>query len=285
MNFYNRMVDEMTKTMEMIEGKTVIEFLDYQYEIHAGLMTDIWALESLVQTMYVDLNIPEGFAGDPFKYKANAVQFALRGLIFRITDAVKLDRLSFIIAGNPMATQLIEEWTTWKHEQGSSIGGILVNNSYGFANNMGGNVRIVASNQYEAYTEEPITLVQLPPGGPSPLVPTNQRELMLRIYVYPTSPEHISFRHLKYTSHLLNSQNQTAYQHINRPGGAYNVVTGMSRFRDIVVQGIQARLIMLNSTNVYNAAPAPLRNRKPTMVDDGAGNMIPQEATHPTFRP
>ena len=78
---------------------------------------------------------------------------------------------------------------------------------------------------------------------------------MMHIYAYPTSPDRLTFRHLKYTSHLLTSQSQTAYQSTNAPGGAYNIVTATSRFHTMSVQGIQADLIMLHSSKVYGQAP------------------------------
>lgn len=243
-NYYNRMVDEIVRTQEMMECMTVIDFLNKEFEKYNGVTTDMYKLESLAQTYMVDLKAPVGFAGDPFKYISTAVQFRLKSIIHQITEMTKLDGLSFIIVGNPMACQLISEFVQWKSQQGSSIGGIDVNNSYGFATDMGANVRVVATNLYDAYTVDQVQ-------------PTNNRELILHIYGYPTSAEHISFRHLKYTSHLFTSQSQTAYQSTNAPGGAYNIVTATSRFHTMAVQGIQADLIMYNSEIVYG--PAPIR--------------------------
>ena len=153
-----------------------------------------------------------------------------------------MDDLSFVIVGNPMATQLITEFVNWKVQSGSNIGGISVNNSYGFGTDLGANVRVVATNLYDAYTEDATKT-------------TGNRELVLHIYAYPTSAEHISFRHLKYTSHLLTSQSQTAYQSTSAPGGAYNIVTATSRFHTMAVQGIQAKLVLLNSDRIYGVAP------------------------------
>lgn len=240
-NYYNRMVDEIVKTQEMQECMTVIRFLNDEFEKYNGVASDIWKLESMSRTFTVDINPPAGFAGDPFKYISTAIQFRLKALIHELSEEAKLENLSFVIAGNPMACQLITEFVQWKTQQGSSIGGITVNNSYGFATDMGANVRVVATNIYDAYTVDKTD-------------ETNERELILHIYVYPTSPDHISYRHLKYTSHLFTSQSQTAYQSTNAPGGAYNIVTATSRFRTIAIQGIQGRLVMLNSNRIYGKA-------------------------------
>jgi hypothetical protein len=244
-NYYNRMVDEIVKCQEMQEGMTVISFLNKEFEKYNGVGANIYKLESLAQVYQVDIKPPVGYAGDPFKYVATAIQFRLKAIINQITEMTKMEGLSFIIVGNPMATALISEFCAWKSSQGASIGGITVNNSYGFATDMGANVRTVATNLYDAYTVDKVDSSQ-------------KRELVLHIYGYPTTSEHISFRHLKYTSHLLTSQSQSAYQSANAPGGAYNIVTATSRFKTLAVQGIQARLVILNSESVYG--PAPKRN-------------------------
>ena len=225
----------------------VIKFLNDEFLKYDGVATDIYKLESLSQTAYVDLKTPAGAPIDPFQYVSNAIQFRLKAMIHQMTELLKLDNLSFVVVGNPMACQLISQFVNWKTEQGQSIGGITVNNSYGFATNMGANVRVVASNIYDAYTLDPV-------AAP---INTNKRELVLHIYGYPTTAEHISFRHLKYTSHLFTSQSQTAYQSTGTPGGAYNIVTATSRFKTIAIQGIQGRLVMYNSEWIYG--PAPVR--------------------------
>ena len=244
-NYYNRMVDEIVKTQEMQECMTVIKFLNEEFKKYNGLKTDTWKLESVAQVATVDLSpasMVANFAGDPFKYMSTAVQFKLKSMIHQITELTKLEDLSFVIVGNPMATQILSEFVNWKSQSGSTIGGITVNNSYGFATDMGANVRVVATNLYDAYTVNPVQ-------------PTNKRELVLHIYGYPTDSEHISYKHLKYTSHLFTSQSQTAYQSTTAAGGAYNIVTATSRFSSIAIQGIQMQLVLLNSERIYGEAP------------------------------
>ncbi|MCM1235593.1 MAG: hypothetical protein NC489_36300 [Ruminococcus flavefaciens] len=241
-NYYNRMVDEITRTQEMNECMTVIKFLNDEFKKFNGVQTDTFKLESMAQTHYVSMKPPAYFAGDPFKYVSSVIQFRLKNIIHQITDDVKQDDLSFVIVGNPRVTQLITEFVKWKSQTGSSIGGISVNNSYGFATDMGANVRVVATNLYDAYTADPVK-------------DTGKREMVLHIYVYPTDSEHISFRHLKYTSHLMTSQSQTAYQSPGRLGGAYNIVTATSRFHTMSVQGIQADLIITDSEELIGPAP------------------------------
>jgi len=249
-NYYNRMVDEIVKGQEMNECMTVIKFLIDEHDKFNGIQTDTYKLEPLSRTEIVDLKAPAYYAGDPFTYMTKAIQFKLKGIIHKMTELAKIEGLSFVIVGNPMACQLIKEFTDWKYQAGSSIGGITVNGSYGFTTDLGANVRVVASNLYDAYTIDPVQSKD-PEGQVQ-----NERELVLHIYAYPTDAEHISFKHLKYTSHLFTSQSQTAYQSTAAPAGAYNIVTATSRFKDIAIQGISCDLILANSALVYGEAPS-----------------------------
>lgn len=264
-NYYNRMVDEITRTQEMQECMTVIKFLIDEHDKYNGITTDLYNLESLSRTYEADLLTPNYYAGDPFSYIAKVIQFRLKSIIHQMTELTKLDDLSFVITGNPMATQLITEFVQWKQQSGTTIGGISVNGSYGFATDMGANVRVVGSNLYDAYTTDPVEA-------------TGERELVLHIYGYPASEDHISFRHLKYTSHLFTSQNQTAYQSTNAPGGAFQIVTATSRFKTFAIQGISADLILLHSDQVYGKAPSI-----PPIT--GAPWALPTPATDDTTNP
>lgn len=240
-NYYNRMVDEITKTQEMEECMTVIKFLIDEHDAYNEVQTDTFNLEATSKTFKVDLEPPQYFAGDPFKYISTTIQFHLKAILHMLAEMTKLEDLSYVIVGNPMATQLINEFIDWKIQNGTSIGGISVNGSYGFATGMGANIRVVGSMLYDAYTVEPDD-------------ETGERELVLHIYGYPVSEDHISFRHLKYTSHLFTNPAQAAYTSTQAPAGAYQIVTATSRFKTFSVQGISADLIMQHSARVYGKA-------------------------------
>lgn len=245
-NYYNRMVDEIVKGQETMELLDIMNFYNTEFEKYEGLTPDYNQLESSAKTHYVDIAHPVSFAGDPFKYVSSAVQYRLKNLLTQITNDIKLEGLSFNISGNPMATQTLSQFTEWKIESGEVRGGIKMNGSYGFSTDLGAKVRIIASNLYDAYTAAPVTGVT---GA------TNKRELILHITGFPTDDEHKSFAHLKYTSHIFTSQSETAYQSQQAPNGAFNIVTATSRYKNIVIQGIQHRLVLLNSEKLYGPAP------------------------------
>ncbi|MBD5584645.1 MAG: hypothetical protein HDQ88_06140 [Clostridia bacterium] len=246
MNYYNRMVNEITKVQEMQETLLTMQYIYEEFDRFIGLDTDTYNLEPTMKQFKVSLQPPAGFAGDPFKYRAHAVQNAIKGLIYQMLDLTKLEDLSFVVCGNPLATQVLTEFTQWKYTPGTAIGGIKVNHSYGFITDMGATVRIVASNMYDAYT---IDVDE----------DTGKRELVLHILAYPTTNDRITRKHLRYTSHLMKTPVDSAYVSPNLPAGAYNYVTATSRYTNISVQDIQARLIMTESESLGYINPPALR--------------------------
>lgn len=247
-NYYNRMVDEMVKVQEMQESQSVLRFLRDEFKKYNGVNTDVLNLESFAREYTVDLNPPRYFAGNPFEYITDKIQFQLKAVLHRIINTLKLQGLSFVISGNPMACQLMQKFTEWKVQNGTNMGGITVNHSYGFATDLGASVRVVASNVFDPYSQNAWTSKDM--NGQE----HTQRELVLDITGYPTDKEHISFEHVKYTSHVFTNQD-SAYLSPQAPGGAAKIVMMTSRFTDISIQGIQARLILLNSDTVYNDPP------------------------------
>lgn len=247
-NYYQRMVDEMVKVQEMNECQSVMQFLDDEFKKYAGIDTDLVNLESFARTYVIDLKPPRYFAGDPFEFMTNKVQFQIGNILQRMIDALKLEGISFVISGNPMATRVLNKFTEWKMQNGTNMGGINVNHSYGFATNLGANVRVVASNIFDAYSVDPYESKDADDEV------RTQRELILHITGFPTDKEHISFEHIKYTSHLFTNAD-SAYLSPQSPGGAYKIVTMFSRFTDIAIQGIQADIVLLNSDLYYQDPP------------------------------
>ena len=68
----------------------------------------------------------------------------------------------------------------------------------------------------------------------------------LRIIPFPLGKETMTFKHYKYTTHILTAQN-SAYRSPNRSiGGSMTNLMGVSRYTNAAVQGIQARMDIAN---------------------------------------
>ena len=68
----------------------------------------------------------------------------------------------------------------------------------------------------------------------------------LRIIPFPLSQEQFTFKHYKYTTHILTAQN-SAYRAPDLPGGSMTNLMGVSRYTNAAVQGIQSQLKISNA--------------------------------------
>ena len=63
----------------------------------------------------------------------------------------------------------------------------------------------------------------------------------LRIIPYPISEEMMTFKHWKYTTHILTTAN-SGYKDPARPGGAMSTLMGTIRCQNGAIQGVQGKI-------------------------------------------
>ena len=68
----------------------------------------------------------------------------------------------------------------------------------------------------------------------------------LRFIPFPLSQELFTFKHYKYTTHILTSNN-SAYRDAEKPGGSQTYLVGTSRYTNAAIQGIQAQMKFANA--------------------------------------
>lgn len=242
-NLYNRLVQELVTAQEMFEDEYILETLDAEYEKYDGFDSDVFALESYTYTEYVDFDptsISPNFAGDPYEYRANALQNAIASTIYELCDRGKLDNLGFVIYGNPKVTRLIQKFVTWTVSKSTEIGGVKMNHSFGVMTDTDVPIRVVSSNRVDAYTVISAYQDDAIDGDFS-------KEYFLKIVAYPLDKFHISYKHLRFARHLTNSPENAAYADAQNPGGAAVMVTTSAQYKTISIQGIQGRIICMNS--------------------------------------
>ena len=270
-NLYNRLVQELVGAQEMFEDESILQFLDEEFNTYDGAETDIWALESYTATQFVDLDpaswVPN-YAGDPFAFRTSVIHNGLTSLIYSLCDRGKLDNLGFVIYANPKVTRLLKEFATWTVKQGADIGGVKMNHTFGLLTDTDVPIRVVASNRVPDMIAIPAYQSGTQQGDMS-------REYFFKIIGYPMDKFHISYKHLRFARHLTNSPENAAYQDVNSPGGAAIIVTTSSQYKTIAVQGIQARLICLNTKKMAPDDTAGLvSNVSPTPVDPTTGYTV-----------
>jgi hypothetical protein len=68
----------------------------------------------------------------------------------------------------------------------------------------------------------------------------------LRFIPYPLSDDQMTFKHYKYTTHILTAQN-SGYRSATRPGGSATYLMGTTRNTTAAVQGIQGSIAFKNT--------------------------------------
>lgn len=249
-NLYNRIVQEIVTSNEMFEDEYIVDTLLTDFKKYDGQNSDAFKLESYVHTEMVDLDPTSrvnAFAGDPYKYMTSAIDNGIRSVIYELCDKGKLDGMAFVIFCNPKAARLLKEFANWTVQKSSTMGGVKMNHAFGIMTDTDIPIRVVSSSRIDAYVEIPAYQDGASEGDKS-------RELFYQIVAYPMDPFHITYKHLRFARHIINSPENGAYQDAMNPGGAAMNVMTTSQYKTISIQGIQGRVILKNSTLAPDSA-------------------------------
>ena len=154
----------------------------------------------------------------PSEYIANQLKFEIDRFIIDIADTAKLEDVSFVIYGNPRWISLLDPKVNWVVRNGDMMGGVKLNYSYGVMTSGNTKVQVVSAMKIDAHTMNTI-----------------------RIVPYPTNKDTITFKHYKYSTHIMTAQN-SGYRSPDLPGGSATYLMGTSRYVNAHVQGIQGDL-------------------------------------------
>ena len=113
---------------------------------------------------------------------------------------------------------------------GDSLGGVRLGYSYGIMNSGDIKVQVVSAAKIPAKRGSDV-------NNP------------LRIIPFPLDPEIMTFKHYKWSTHIMTTAN-SGYRDPNLPGGSMTNLCAYNRNKTVSVQGIQAKLTLENSTFV-----------------------------------
>ena len=150
-----------------------------------------------------------------------------------LIDESQIDNVTFVVYGNPRYISLLDPEVNWVVKAGDSVGGVKLNYSYGVMNAAGMKIQVVSTYKYD-----------------------NKDSRKLRFIPFPLSEDQFTFKHYKYTTHILTAQN-SGYRDASRPGGSYTYLMGTTRNVTAAIQGIQGSMTFKNTPFILNGyAPA-----------------------------
>lgn len=225
---YNNLADYMTQ----MEDSTILAWLDEQFALYDGVeisQEDILGWGSFITKRVFDCDSTSLTTALPNEYIEKMLKFKIDRLITDICDKAKIEDMTFVIYGNPRFISLLNPVVNWITRPGSTANGVKLDYGYGIMTSGDVKVQVVSTKKVTATYDE------------------DKKEFSgIRLIPYPLSNEQFTFKHYKYTTHILTAQN-SAYRAPDLPGGSMTNLMGVSRYTNAVVQGIQAQLKFANA--------------------------------------
>ena len=225
---YNNLSDYMTQ----MEDSTILAWLDEQFDLYDGVeisQDDILGWGSFITKRVFDCDSTSLTTALPNEYIEKMLKFKIDRLIIDICDKAKLEDMTFVIYGNPRFISLLNPVVNWITRPGSTANGVKLDYSYGIMTSGDVKVQVVSTKKVNASYDD----VKKEFSG-------------VRIIPFPLSNEQFTFKHYKYTTHILTAQN-SAYRAPDLPGGSMTNLMGVSRYTNAAIQGIQAQLKFANA--------------------------------------
>lgn len=234
MDLYRRTYNTMTEYLTQQEDSDILRWLDEQFETFKGVELDPLGFDPFIVEDKFDCDSTSITTALPCEYISKMFKFKIDRLITDIADNAKLDGFTFVLYGNPRYIALLNPEVNWITRPGSTISGVKLDYSYGIMTSGDVKVQVVSTKKVNAkYDTE------------------KKMHRGVRIIPFPTSPEQFTFKHYKYSTHILTAQN-SAYRDPNKPGGSMTNVMGVSRYTNAAIQGIQAQIGIVNAEQYIN---------------------------------
>lgn len=227
-DLYKLTYGKLSDLLVQMEDSKILEFLDNEYTKYQGVQLDPLGFNSFIRTQTFDCSTQGQTVALPSEYIQKMLKFYVDRFVIDICDTAKMEDMTFVIYGNPRYISLLDPEINWVVKSGDSVGGVKCNYSYGIMNASGYKIQVVSTMKYP-----------------------NTDTRRLRIIPYPLSKEQFTFKHYKYTTHILTAQN-SGYRSPRRPGGSMTYLMGTTRNTTASIQGIQGSMTFSNTPFILN---------------------------------
>ena len=201
-DLYKKTYNNLSDYLIQMEDSDVLAWLDEQFDLYDGVEVDMLGFEGFVSKRVFDCDSTSITTALPAEYIEKMLKFAIDGLIVDLADNAKLEDMTFVIYGNPRYIRLLNAYVNWVTRPGSTSNGVKLDYSYGIMTSGDVKVQVVSTKKVNAKYDADAKLHQ-----------------GIRIIPFPLSKEQFTFKHYKYTTHILTAQN-SAYRAANRSGGS-----------------------------------------------------------------
>jgi hypothetical protein len=228
-DLYKKTWNNLADVMTQMEDSQVLDWLDEQFKLYDGVEVDPLQWSSFITKTTFDCDSTSLTTALPSEYIEKMFKFKIDRLIIDLADKAKLEDMTFVIYGNPRYISLLNPVVNWVTRPGSTHNGVKLDYGYGVMTSGDVKVQVVSTKKVNAKYDANTKLHE-----------------GIRIIPFPLSNEQFTFKHYKYTTHILTANN-SAYRAADRPGGSYTYLMGTSRYTNAAIQGIQGQVGIANA--------------------------------------
>ena len=229
-DLYRDAYNDMADTLIQMEDNGILDYLDEMYAKYRGIEVDTLGFHPFIREQTFDCDHTSQTMVLQSEYIQKQLKFLIDRFLIDIMDTAKMENMTFVLYGNPRYISLLDPEIKWVVRSGDSVGGVKLNYSYGIMNAAGVKIQVVSTMKYNARDGR-----------------------RLRLIPYPTTKDQFTFKHYKYTTHILTSQN-SGYRPADRPGGSMTYMVGTTRHTTATIQGIQGSMMMQNTPFILGSA-------------------------------
>lgn len=231
-DLYRKTYSNLTEYLTQMEDSNILDWLDEQFEKYDGIeltQDQLLGWSAFITKRTFDCDSTGITTALPDEYISRMLKFAIDGLLIDIADNCKLDDFTFVLYGNPRFIRFLSPEVDWVRRPGDRANGVKLDYAYGVMTSGDTKVQVVSTKKVIAdYDNE------------------EKAYSGLRLIPFPLNKEQFTFKHYKWTTHVLTDQN-SAYRDKDLPGGAKNYLMGVSRYLTVQIQGIQAQMKIANA--------------------------------------
>ena len=208
-------VNDIATTLTQFEDSNAMDFLETSLERWIDKKDLPYGYnKGFVQTATFDCNVTSGMLTQS-DYIEKELKFRFNKLVSQLKDILKTNEIMFVAYGHPDNIELFNSAVKWVVDQNTRVGGVQLDYKFGVMTESGNRIHFLSSLKCA-------------------------REIGVRIVAYPTTANHITFKHYKYS---FNIENTYRHPQVDRVPN----IMGTHRYLSTEMLPVQARMEFVNN--------------------------------------
>lgn len=208
-------VNDIATVLTQFEDSQCLDFLDTSLNIWKDKKDLPYGYtDGFVETATFDCNVNSGMLTQS-DYIDKELKFRFNKLLSSLKDKLKTEELMFVAYAHPENIELFNSSVKWVVDEGTRIGGLQLDYRFGVMTETGTRVHFVSSMKVD-------------------------KKLGIRVVAYPTTENHITFKHYKYSFNIENTYHNPYVPKVPN-------IMGTQRYKTTEMLPLQAQMKLVNN--------------------------------------